>query len=77
MMPFRARGLLKFVIPMAHKVHSLAWGQIMIICIEEFLQEVHQPTVRTTETAAAPEIGKGSDDKGPNDDPPVAIRLVA
>jgi hypothetical protein len=50
----------------------------MIICIEEFLQKVHQPTFRVAKASARHgQVGKEPDDNGPNDDPPNAIRLAA
>jgi hypothetical protein len=50
----------------------------MVICIDEFLQKVHQPAFRVTKVAAPPrEVGSEPDDNGPNDDPPSAIRLAA
>lgn len=50
----------------------------MVICIEEFLQKVHQPTFRVAKIAPPPRrVGKEPDDNGPNEDPPSAIRLAA
>jgi len=50
----------------------------MVICIEEILQKVHRPALRVTKVAARPrQADQEPDDKGPNDDPPGAIRLAA
>ena len=50
----------------------------MVICSEEFLQKVHRPNFRVAKAAALPDqVRKESDDNGPNDDPPSAIRLAA
>jgi hypothetical protein len=50
----------------------------MVICIEEFLQKIPQRTFPVAKVAAQPrQVGKTSDDNGPNDDPPSALRLAA
>jgi hypothetical protein len=50
----------------------------MVVCIDEFLQKVHQPAFRVAKVAAPPvQVGTEPDDNGPNDDPPCAIRLAA
>jgi hypothetical protein len=49
----------------------------MVVCIDEFLQKVHQPAFRVTKVAAPPRQAGKEDDNGPNDDPPSAIRLAA
>jgi len=50
----------------------------MVVCIDEFLQKVHQSAFRFTKVAAPPrEAGSEPDDHGPNDDPPSALRLAA
>jgi hypothetical protein len=50
----------------------------MVICIDEYLEEVHRHTFRIAE-AAAPlgQVAFEIDDDGPNDDPPAAVRLAA
>jgi hypothetical protein len=50
----------------------------MVICIAEYLQEVHQHTFRAAEVAAPlGQVAFEIDDDGPNEDPPNAARLAA
>jgi hypothetical protein len=50
----------------------------MVVCIDKFLQKVHQPAFRFTKVAAPPgEVCPEPEDNGPNDDPPSAIPLAA
>ena len=50
----------------------------MVVCIDKFLQKVHQPVFRFTKVAAPPgEVCPEPEDNGPNDDPPSAIALAA
>jgi hypothetical protein len=49
----------------------------MVICIDEFLQKVHQPAFQVTKVAGPDQVGPEPDDNSPNDDPPSAIRLAA
>ena len=50
----------------------------MVVCIDEFLQKIHQGDFQVTKvTALLAEIGPDPDDDDPDDDPPSAIRLAA
>ena len=50
----------------------------MVIAIDEFPQEMHRPAAQFVNVAAPPEeIGLEANDDGPNDDPPMALRLAA
>jgi len=50
----------------------------MVICIQEVMQKVHRPALRIAKVAARPnQVRNEPDDKGPNDDPPSAMRMAA
>jgi hypothetical protein len=50
----------------------------MVICIDEFLEKVHRPALSFTKVATEPShVGTETDDDGPNDDPPNALRNAA
>jgi hypothetical protein len=50
----------------------------MVVCIDDFLQKLHQPAVRVIKVASPPEeVGPWPDDNEPTADPPSAMRLAA
>lgn len=50
----------------------------MVICIDEYLQEVQQYTFQVAKVAAPlGQVALEIDDDGPDDDPPAALRVAA
>jgi hypothetical protein len=50
----------------------------MVICIDDFLQKIHEHAFRLTEVAARrDQVGPETDDNDPDDDPPSTIRMAA
>lgn len=50
----------------------------MLICIDEYRQEIHRYVFRAAEvTAPLDRVAFEIDDDDPNDDPPAAVRLAA
>jgi len=50
----------------------------MVICIDEYLQEVQRYAFRFAEVAAPlGQVALEIDDDGPDDDPPAAVRVAA
>jgi hypothetical protein len=50
----------------------------MVICIYEFLHNVHRPAYRVPKlTVPQTQYGRKHDEDGPEDDPPCAFRLAA
>ena len=54
-----------------------ARGYAMVLSIDEYLQKIRNHTVGHAKVAPPASVARESDDNGPNDDPPAALKVAA
>lgn len=54
-----------------------ARGYAMVLSIDEYLQKVRNHTVGHAKVAPPAPVARESDEDGPNDDPPTALKMAA